>query len=244
MEYADNTILIGIHGPRGSGKTTLASELAPPARMGDDGAFSWAHLNFAMPLREMWQVKEMTAGFKAEDRILYQIHEVLLEVLGGNPLFGAPSYDDLVQLVYQVAEHKTPTPKRFMQFFGQMFREEFGQDVWVEWLARKAREESSLLGEDGTAIVVISDVRHENEMKYVESAPHSLLVKLSIESNILLDRLIDRDGRLPSREEGSHVSEIFKPSDDMFDLVLDTSYNSPTELAQVVRSLVQSRYGA
>jgi hypothetical protein len=77
---------------------------------------------------------------------------------------------DLVdELGWDEAKVSNPEVRRLLQVFGtEVMREQYGTDVWVDIVARKA---------EGEEAVVVTDCRFPNEFAWVKE--HGLLVKVS-----------------------------------------------------------------
>lgn len=148
---SDLPVVLGFAGGYCTGKTSTANGIAPPVRMsmgGNAGSnvprIIWDHLYFALPLYRMATARQSIEGENAQERMLYEIHATLLDVFGNNPLYGAPNYDDLVDMVYQIAEYPCPKegkPRTFLQHVGTDILRAYDDDIWVKWMDRKIKEE-------------------------------------------------------------------------------------------------------
>lgn len=142
----DLPIVLGLKGGYCTGKTTTADGIAPAARMVGDrrDPIVWDHLYFALPLYRMATARQSIEGDDAYDRMLYDIHNTLLDVFANNPLYGAPKYDDLVQMAYEIVEYPCPKegkPRSFLQHVGTEIVRAYDDDAWVKWMSRKIKEE-------------------------------------------------------------------------------------------------------
>lgn len=106
MSIENRLIVVGLKGPSVSGKTTLARDLEAglrrEAEKGGEGLGDvlWVnYLGFALPLYELLSLRLGLKGEHSVDRRLYGAHRIITSLLGSNPLFGAPAYDELIDLV-------------------------------------------------------------------------------------------------------------------------------------------------
>lgn len=244
LAVKDPPFLIGLHGNMGTGKTYLASHLADPSspvvHRPNGKPEVWSHMYFAMGIKRLLNTRLQITGDKAYDRTLYSIHQALIEILGGNPLFGAPRYNDLIQTVYEIQELPVdPNAEKhrdFMQQVGAKIRAH-NKNAWVNYIHKKIQEEDS---RPEPLVVVLSDVRYKNEADLIK-AYGGMLIKLTADADTILDRLLDRDGEVPTKEQVQHESEAYKPDDSEFDLVLDTTNRDVIDLVMQVRSAYNNR---
>lgn len=264
---SDYPIVLGFAGGYCTGKTTTANIIAPAARMSstDDQALNvvWDHLYFALPLYRMARARQSIEGDMANDRVLYEIHNTLLEVFGYNPLYGAPKYDDLVQMVYEIAEFPCPAedikPRKFLQHVGTEILRAYDEDVWVKWMDRKIKEDHRNFlwehrkdEEDNLDIippmygVVVSDCRFENEAKFVADHPNGILVKFTVDPVVAQERQQKRDGYTMDTQEKSHRSEktITHIPDEWYTAIIDSTEMDPQQQANAVKTLIQNSTGA
>lgn len=149
MSYnPDFPVVLGLTGEALTGKTITAKTIAPAARtVTDDERVWWTRLYFAMPLYEMATIKTMVEGDDSLDRVMYGIHAVLQDVWP-SPLYGGPPYDELVEMVYDIASYPMPSsdmkPRRFLQWLGTDLCRTHDPDCWVNWMKRSIQKEYSL----------------------------------------------------------------------------------------------------
>lgn len=267
----DLPIVLGFAGGYCTGKTTTANGIAPPARMqfrGDDnnGRVLWDHLYFALPLYRMATARQSIEGDDAHDRVLYEIHATLLEVFANNPLYGAPKYDDLVQMVYEIAEYPCPKdskPRSFLQHVGTEIVRAYDDDAWVKWMDRKIKEEHRSFEWEhrevycetcGTANpdyvapyygVVVSDCRFENEARLIAEHPNGILINFTVDPEVAAARQYERDGYRMNGEQKSHKSEQQFNSipEEWYTKTIDTTSMTPKEQIAAVKSLVTDLTG-
>lgn len=254
-------IILGLTGSIASGKTVTAQALAPTARVlppefDVDGfrTVHWDALSYALPLHEMATIRRNIEGDGARDRQLYEIHTTLLDVFGASPLYGAPPYDRLVEMVHQIADYpisQSGKPRKFLQYVGTEIIRAYNEDTWVTWMDRKIRTEFNLFlstrHEDSEQPfgVIIDDVRMHNEAEYVKEAPNGLLVKLWARPDVIAERVYDRDGAWVTDDVTRHESEVQSASipDEWCTAIVDTSDMSVEVQVATIREIVVSRLG-
>ena len=270
----DYPIILGLAGRAGTGKTTVANILAPKSQFSSNGelvpeviadlevpvfenTLVWDHRFFAMPLYKLVSIRQGTEGNMQRDRVLYQIHETLVQLFSGSPLYGAPPFDDLVELTHHVAELDLPAegkPRKFLQDVGTLCRS-YDPDCFVKY-ARKSiyqdfiekkttfeREQAMKALEDPDSpekvfgyICIVSDVRMENEAKFVHEEPNGVLVRFDASPEVREERLTTRDGSAP--QNLNHITEQMDINPDYYDYVIDTDNLSPVDQALDTRKLL------
>jgi len=141
-------VVLGLGGGSGAGKTVTANGFAPAGRVArawyEEPTISWDHLYYALPLYRMATVRQTVEGDMAYDRMAYEILQVLLEVFGTSPLYGAPDFNDLVQFAYEITEFPCPRegkPRAFLQQVGTEMMRGHDEDVWIKWMDRKIKKD-------------------------------------------------------------------------------------------------------
>lgn len=212
-QYTTNSpMFLGLCGAAGSGKTSVANAMVPQYQALETNDFIIDHKFLAMPLYEMAAIRRKTQGEKSKDRILYLLHDSLSELFGRSPLYGAPSYSDLVQLTQDIANlpivmDEDVKPRTFLQTAGMMCRE-IDEDCFVKWIDRSAKRDSlAAIADDKTYVCVVSDVRMPNEAKFISEHPNGFLIKFAVSPKVQAERLQKRDGFVMTPEQASHVSE-------------------------------------
>lgn len=233
----DYPIILGLAGSAGSGKTSTADAIAPLARVNDDSELIvWNHISFALPLYQMVAARRKIEGAQRLDRIKYQLHATLLEVFGENPIFGAPPYPQLVELVTELASlpvsPEGTKPREFLQHAGDLCRE-VDPNCFASWARRRALklyrehrlDELQYGSEHGARPfgVVISDVRFPNEARMILDQPNGVLVRLDASPATRQARIEARDGNaeLALLRHASETSLADIP-EEWFDYVVDT----------------------
>lgn len=273
----DYPIIVGIAGKAGTGKTTVANMLAPKSQFSSNGetvdpelvadlqvplfenTLFWDHRFFAMPLYKLVSIRQGTEGDKKHDRILYQIHEVLVQLFSGSPLYGAPPYGHLVDMTMQIANMDLPAegkPRKFLQDVGAMCREA-DPDCFVKYTKKSIyqdfiekrqafeREQVMKALEDPDTpekwykyICIVSDVRMENEAEFIHSEPNGILVRFDASPYVREERLTKRDGHPPQKSLSNHITEQLDFSEDLVDHIIDTDDLSPMDQALDTRSYI------
>lgn len=163
-------IVVGIAGRAQHGKSTVAAEIVRQCNLHGKTAVVLA---FADPLREF--------------------------VYAQNP-FVSPvwRYAEIVDMLgYEKAKSSYPEVRRILQVTGtEAAREVFGARFWIEQMARRVQIADDL----STDVVVVPDVRFENEVEYVEEEA-GLLVHVA--------RVNDKGQPWWSGVETTHPSEAY-----------------------------------
>jgi hypothetical protein len=243
----DYPVVLAICGEAGTGKTTLADKLAPPASTGTpiDGVV-WDHIFFAAPLYEMVTIRTKIEGEDRRERILYELHQVLLDVFGNSPLYGAPPYDKLVEMVKHIAEMPVETqgkPRSFMQAAGAFCRA-YDSDCFVKRTNRIIK----LLGLNAPTdtnedpiplVVVVSDLRQGNEAEMIAEHPNGIVVRLLATEEERRTRLRLRDGKEITQEQlNIDDAQLATVPTDVCDHLVDTNELTEDEVADTVRRIV------
>lgn len=258
--HSNRPVVLGLAGNAASGKTVTAVHLAPIASMVDESddaleaPIQWNRLFFAMPIYQMVRARRDIEGAMAKDRMKYDIHDTLLEVFGNSPLYGAPPYARLVEMVHEIVA--TPItedgkPRSFMQAVGTDICRAYDPECWVGWMSRKVeqlfREFRSELPEDSETryAVVIDDVRFPNEAKFVAEQANGILLKLVVDPEVQAQRLFNRDGVVMSPEQLAHASEqsVNEIPDEWFTEIIDTTEMDVKDQVTYIRKVVMSRFG-
>jgi cytidylate kinase len=237
----DMPVIIGLCGEAGTGKTTTADKISvkPPVSL---QGVKWDHHWLSRPLYEMASIKRITEGSEMKDRILYGLHEVVADLFGNSPLYGAPSYETLVELVHQI--YYTPIsegsekPRKFLQTVGTLCREIY-EDCFVNYI--KSRIYQDFMNEDNfdAYITFVSDVRLPNEAKFVANHPQGMLIRLKASKNIREERLEKRDGFVISTDEASHASEAIDAiPQEYISFEVDTDDMTEDDQALAVQQLI------
>lgn len=211
-------IIIGLAGKAGSGKTSVAEHIVPKGSI-DTVKYGckWDHIFYALPLYELASIRRSIKGVNEKNRQLYAIHEVLFNIYGGSAIGVIPEYDDLISRVHKIyslpIEPEGVKPRSFLQKAGDICREGF-EDCFSMWGISKSYnlynsfykslEEDE---EEKPFIVLISDVRFENEASKILAQPNGIVVCFDASKETLDDRILKRDGKLMTEDQASHKSE-------------------------------------
>lgn len=253
----DYPFVVGFCGRAGVGKTSVANSIVPQARVSevvgehdDPNRYEkvWDHLYLAMPLYELLNVKQTIEGEARSQRTLYQIHDILLDIFGRSPLYGAPDYDYLVGLVDKIAQ--MPTVKEgkdrsFLQDVGTMCRD-VNTECFVQWVQRKINDTFRTVrseNEDNEYICIVSDVRMPNEAKFIHEHPNGLLLEFTASDHVRNERLMDRDGYLMTEAQANHESErVDDIPSEYVDVSVNTDGMSLREHAESVYKTINERF--
>jgi cytidylate kinase len=218
-QFKDNQpIIIGLAGRAGSGKTSVAEHIVPKGSVElTKHGIKWDHIFYALPLYELASIRKSIKGFNEDNRQLYAIHDVLFDIYGGSALGLVPSYSDLVSRVHEIKnlpmEPEGVKPRSFLQKAGDVCRKDF-EDCFAKWGINKSgslyRDYLKSLGEEEELmqfVVIISDVRFENEAKAILDQPNGVVVCFDASDETLNERLIKRDGKGMDPDLASHKSE-------------------------------------
>lgn len=211
-------IIIGLAGKAGSGKTSVAENIVPKGSV-DTFKYDckWDHIFYALPLYELASIKRSIRGINQKNRQLYAIHDVLYSIYGGSAIGLVPEYNDLVERVQEIysleIEPEGIKPRTFLQKTGDICRRGF-EDCFSMWGISKSMHLYSSyyksLDEDEEEkpfIVLISDVRFENEAAKILAQPNGMVICYEASDQTLQDRILKRDGRLMTDSQASHKSE-------------------------------------
>lgn len=261
----DHPIVLGLYGKALTGKTITGESIAPRDYIPDPNKnpIQWDHLFFALPLYKMATARQKIEGTAAKDRIRYEIHSALLEILGRSPLFGAPPYKELIELVEKISNIPMPDgekPRTFLQEAGTLCRS-WNEDCFVNWVNRMVnnsfqffkKEQQEIKAEEHVLDeympekafaglgIVLSDIRYPNEAAYVRKARNSVLVELTASDEVRQQRAMRRDGHFLTEKQKNHSSETQTIPQDWFDASLDTSDLSVQEQVTAVLQIVNTK---
>ena len=253
----DYPVVVGFCGRAGTGKTSVGRAIAPqaslsvPVTLNDKPLYEivYDHLFLAMPLYELQHIRQGIEGEHRSDRILFETHRALGEILGTNPLFGnTPPYDEFVELVRTIsnlpikAEGKD---RAFLQNVGSLCRS-YDPDAFVNWVRRKIYESYARVRsetEDNEYICIVSDVRMPNEAAFIAREPNGLLIEFTASEETRDARLYERDGALMTPEQKAHESERVEDIDpSLIDITINTDDMSLEDHIKTVKQIIVERY--
>jgi hypothetical protein len=251
----DRPIVLGLAGEGGTGKTATADALAPVARFNvapEKDNIWWEPLAAAAPLYEIASILQMTEGEKEFDRKAYGVHRVLVDLFG-MPAYGAPSYEELVELVYDFCCMDRPPegkPRSFLQAAGGRVRE-LMPDCFPSWLGRRIQSMYAFFRQEQGEVdpmpmfgVVLSDLRMENEIRFVRDTTNGVMIKLTCDFGVRQERLTKRDnGQGMTAEQRQHNTETWVASAPApeFDAVIDTTSLSLSQQVSKVLEVVEAK---
>ena len=244
----DKPIYVGLIGKMGSGKTSTASAIVPSAQMtinpGNEPI--WEHMFYAMPIYEMIGIKKKIIGIKAHDRRLYELHRVMTTLLP-NPLAGAPDYLDMFNLIYELEEWKLPPdgikPRDFMQKVGDICLG-YNKECFVNHLMKESniRYKNSQLDGPKPYICIVSDVRYQHEAVAIARQNNGLLIELKASDEARAERILQRDGYVPTLAQLNHQSEHLDISRELIDYIIDTDNMTLQGQAQEVKDIITNHF--
>ena len=235
----DDPTIIGLSGKAGTGKTSVASTIVPEGTLAQRDDIVWDHLFLAMPLYELASIRRKTEGAHYADRVQYQVHDVLVDLFGGSPLYGAPPYSELVSLAHEITfcpieMNLDVKPREFLQSTGTLLRS-VDPDCFIKWINNRIKRNFALYSEkDMEYATIISDIRMPNEAAFVHNSPRGTLIRFDASDATRAERLERRDGTVVSMTESQsqHESEqIQNIPEEYFDIILDTNGMSLSEQA-------------
>jgi len=216
--HPEYPIIIGLSGKAASGKTSVADQIVPKARINNsDGDIIWDHIFFTLPLYEIAGIKKTALGYRQKDRQLFSIHEVLFDLFGGNALGNIPDYKhftDLVDQLYHLGiEPEGIKPRSFLQKAGDLCRL-YDSDVFAKWVIYKAAKmhrdiisSESFQDNPKHVGIMISDVRFKNEADKILNQPNGMVIYFDALQRTRNERMLKRDGHLMTAEQSFHKSE-------------------------------------
>lgn len=258
-------IILGLYGKALTGKTITGESIAPKGYIPDPfkNPVQWDHLFFAIPLYRMATARQKISGVDAYDRIKYEIHSELLDILGRSPLFGAPPYNRLIELVHKISTIPIPDgekPRTFLQEAGSLCRS-WNEDCFVNWTKNMVKKSFDLFQREQEKIfdypntqeeysqqkpfeafgVVISDIRYPNEAHYIKQSHNSILIELTASDEVRQERAYHRDGHFLTEKQLSHSSETQVIPKEWFDATLDTSDLTVADQVSTVLQIVNQK---
>lgn len=250
--------VLGLAGPAGSGKTVVASALAPTAQVIQAEAEFWTKLSFALPIQRMVTARQKIAGTNLFSRQCFEIHNTLADLFRGSL-----SYDELVDLTYEIVNLPCDLegkPRSFMQYVGTELCRGIDADVWVKWMSRKILEEHLHFDAEQRRsaesdpdyiwkdfCVVIDDVRFPNECFFVTTVTNSALVRFDVSSSVAAERIAARDGVALSPSQAGHASEsgLQGVPEDLYDATIDTNDLTVKDQVKATKKIIQlKRFGS
>lgn len=219
-------IIVSISGKMGSGKDYLATQLTKEYPKN-------AIIRFADGLKEEVSDLVMDISLAIEyKRDKQDICETL-----------AVDYDcskDDIKKVYDYLKKENTEDisshnlRWLYQFWGTDVRRKQDEDYWL----KKYYEKVSKLP-NGT-LVVTPDARFENEVEYVKQL-NGITVDLFTPEPIRMERLMKRDGKLPSKEKLTHPSETSLEDYDKFSVTLITGMFSDEQMLEIIKEAIQEK---
>lgn len=211
-------IIVGLAGKAGSGKTSVAEYFVPKGAIDVKvNGIKFDHIFFALPLYELASIKKSIRGANALNRQLYAIHETLFDIYGNSALGYIPGYFDFVTKVEEIfnlpIEDDGTKPRSFLQKAGDICRDGTPEcfSMWgISKTIKLYQQYYKSLAEDEEEcpfVMFISDVRFVNEAERILKQPNGMVICFDADQKTLDDRILNRDGRLMTKDQLSHKSE-------------------------------------
>lgn len=270
----DSPVVLGLSGGYATGKTSTANALAPKGRILQPGQqhdmnIFWDHFYFAMPLYRMASAARDMQGPQSRDRLKYEIHNTLIEAFNGNPLYGAPGYEQLIQMVDEIARIPVPEeakPREFLQKAGTDIGRAYDTDIWVKWMRREVmqkfiafqwehRETDPCCDHEcqNPALdvvppyygVVLSDCRFDNEVDFVNSFENSVMILFLAGEDKVLELDGKRGNPTMTPEQAAHASEqgLANVDDSAYDAIIDISDFDLEQQVAATKQVVRDKLG-
>lgn len=124
---------------------------------------------------------------------------------------------------------KTESSRKFLQTYGTGCRDEYGENIWIEYLEAWI----NVLSMRNVKIVIISDVRYKNEFDFIKSQ-NGMLIKIDAELRNFSKIFEETNGNSEKLKEiQQHVSETTMDNfpDEIYDIIVDNNdiiYNKMT----------------
>jgi len=249
-------IIIGLAGKALTGKTSVADNIVPKARIANaEDDMNWDHIYFALPLYELASIKKNALGDRKKIRQLYAIHNTLYEIFGGSPISNLPDYSEMNNIVNEIYNMQIPSddikPRSFLQRVGDICRS-YNPTCFSEWAINKAKSlhmdylrDYGFDDEVKPFSVIISDVRYLNEAEAIKRSPNGILVCYTASDEVREERMFKRDGYLMPETERNHSSELeMDKVGELADIVIDTSDMSVEEQSKATKEFIQGMVSA
>lgn len=224
--------VLAIKGRAGAGKTSLARWLREYIEnvRNEGPRIHVDHLAFALPLYELADIR-LIDGSNHRDRQLYLIHDVLKRLFNGSPLYGAPPYDELIELVYYIQSIGTygDKPRRFMLETAKLLRE-YNDDIFIDDLFKTAQERYRLFMNDYDEeldvdpeqyLVVISDLREEAHAEFVRKFKNSRIIEIDTPFAVRKERAAEQGDMMSYSEVEEIEDNIYNWSTQTVDKTFD-----------------------
>lgn len=215
-------MLIMFAGGLGSGKDTMRELLIKKLNIKKE-----FHFSFASPLKDEVNsfIEAVKEGKNANElSVLFNINledaKESLKILGDTPNM----YPEIN------SRSRTPEIRSFLQYWGTDVRRKQDGDYWVniarEIISQKLRD---------NYVVIITDGRFNNEFNLVRDLG-GIGICLSASEPVRCNRVLERDGFLPSQEALHHASEQDWRDYRNFDFIIENDNQTPEETIKEVLS--------
>lgn len=216
-------VVLVLTGEPGTGKSTLAGGIATPLGSSvinytdNTGPWNlhpihWHEVSIHPPLQALLAARTRIEGENVPDRQRYEILKTLLDLFNHSPLYGAPPFKRLIDMVEEIMTIPTNSDKFFL-FKARLILEEYDSDILYKNLERTINsrflsyktdlmndleelEETFPDSAFGPKLygVVISDVSSDDEWDYITEAfgDNVIRIDLCCDEDVRLER-IDED---------------------------------------------------
>ena len=206
-----SSVTFGLSGKQGSGKDTIAVEVAACLQLTDP-----LHLSFAAPMKDeadllLGIIRLADSPNAASKRIADDFNVSLGEA------------EEVVSIAWDEARSnprlqsrdRCPVTRSLLQFWGTEVRRAQDVDYWVRLALRDALPDL-VAGRP----IYMTDVRFTNEAIAAQRFGF-WVARLEVSQKVQQQRLLERDGKLPAPEAFTHSSETELDTYPSFDLVVD-----------------------
>jgi dephospho-CoA kinase len=143
-----------------------------------------------------------------------------------------PAYDKFVEMVREIEalpiEPEGIKPRTFLQKAGDICRQDY-PECFAHWAIIKSNRLYNQFCNENDDIdnskmaIIISDVRYPNEAAAIQKQPNGIVICFDASEETLNNRLLKRDGQLPTKVQSEHASENgIEQVKKMADIVINT----------------------
>lgn len=190
--------LLVVSGKKGSGKDTLVDNVG---RVVADMGFTTLKLPVALPLKE--RAAALFDAYRAQ-----KLQQALCadELFRDSEAFRAEATERIEDifdrgLPVDAFGHAHPDIRLFLQWFGSEVGRSFDENYWAQQSAEKIRGKLGTVG-----LIGVPDARFPSEIYSLQEF-NPLIIRLDIDKELQRQRILERDGYLPSEEAFAHASE-------------------------------------
>ena len=217
--------VIGFAGPMGSGKDTYGKAVKKIAKK---RGIETVHLSFATPLREELNcfINSIRLGLtdgEIEELMTIPVEQVAhLRKLHEQAEKESKEYNAYTRIV----------PVRTMlQYFGTDIRRKQDENYWVKQATEIIQQYKD------NVIIYLTDVRYPNEAEAIKELG-GIVVRLTVPETAQRQRLIERDGKEPTRANLDNISETAHLDYKEYDFVIATEEIGLENLENETKKLI------